>query len=103
MARAKLDGFFKVAAHPHRERFETMTCGNLVQERKMGGRRLIDRRNTHETVNIESPFLTAFFNKIVGVFRGDARFLRFFTRIDLNIEFRAPLRFLQFLGKGFGD
>ena len=71
MRRAEFDGDFEIAAHAHRQDFDSVARGDLVEQSEMRRGLLIDRRDAHEARNIELQIVAAIGDKVVRLFRQD--------------------------------
>ena len=102
MRRAKPDGRFKIPTHPHRQTRKPMRAGEFPKQGKMRPRRLLNRRNTHQSLN-PKPKPLRLAQKLCQAHRRHPRLLRFLARIDLNKHRkrapRLPLRLGQRTGK----
>jgi hypothetical protein len=50
---------FKIVAHAHRELFQLKLPRQLIEQRKMGRRQLINRRDAHQAVDRQSRLFAA--------------------------------------------
>ena len=83
MGRAKCDGGFKIAAHPHGKFGQIQFPGQLLQQREMRAGRFIKWRDAHQAGHGKAVFVAASGEKIAGLFRAYAGLLRFFPGIYL--------------------
>lgn len=103
MGCAELGGDFEIAAHPHRKRAEAISRGDHRQKGEMRGRRLVRRRNAHQSFDREAEFLDATADELVGRLRRNPGFLGFAAGIDLNEEAGRRALARDLFGKGRGD
>lgn len=103
MGRAELRGDFKIAAHAHRERLEAVSGGDFRKEGEMRRRRLISRRNAHESVDFEPEFGAAPPDKGIRFLRRDACLLQLLAGIDLDEEAHPAALLEHFFRDRLGD
>ncbi len=84
-------GRFEIRAHAHREFRQTMTRGDVGQQRKMQRGFLRDGRDAHETRRRQTTLSADRLQEGVDLRRRHARLLRLFARVDLDVKARrAP-------------
>jgi hypothetical protein len=93
----------EIVAHAHREPGEASSVGNFGQQREVRPRGLAERRYAHQAFNIEPVVRAADFEKPLGLGRGNARLLKFFARIDLDIKTWAATHRLDLAGEVVGQ
>jgi len=73
----------EIGANAHAQILQTVSPGDLAQQREMQRWFLVDRRNTHQPGNRQPVLVTAGGDESIGVFRRDTCLLRLAAGIDL--------------------
>ena len=98
MGGAELDRNRKIGAHTHRQVLQPVARGDLLGQREMRRRRIIDRRDAHQTGNLQAVMLAATRDEGVGLRWSDTRFLRLLARVELNEQFGPAFLSIDLLG-----
>lgn len=76
-----------------------MLPGEIRQQREVRHRILIHRRDAHQAREMDAMILVGLRNKFIEIIRGNTRFLRFKTSVDLNHQFRMSALAPHFFGQ----
>ncbi len=83
--------------------FEAGAPGNLAQQREIGRRLAVERRDAHQPLDRQAEPVAAGGDESVGVCRQNARFLRLLGNVDLDEARQATAGVLHLAGQRLGE
>ena len=85
MGRAERDCTQIVRTHAHAPDHKLVAIGNFGEQGKMQSGLFIHRRDAHQPLDIEVQIIAAFLDESIDLAGWNARLLRLFPCVDLNI------------------
>src|SRR4051812_3142065 len=98
MGSAELDGNGEIGAHAHRQFRQAIASRDFSGQREMRGRRIVKRRDAHQTGNLQTIMVAAAGDKAVSLRWSHASLLRLFPSVDLDKQLRPTILRNDLLG-----
>ena len=103
MGGAEAHGGLVIAAHAHGQHAQTVAIGDPLQQGEMHGRLLVQRRNTHQALQVEVIVRPDSRDEVVRIRRGHPGLLRLLAGVDLDQDARSLARTHPGVGYGAGQ